>query len=155
CDMDLFCGISAGALLGAFLANGLTPREISEGLRRGSDRLDRIMRRDVFDPNVGELGRRAFGLLREGMGFGAARNPISAMYRAIPSGVFAGSAFREYLRRQLSRPGMSDDFDDLRRPLLIGATDQDTSEAVVFGELGWRDVPVHKAVRASLALTPF
>jgi predicted acylesterase/phospholipase RssA len=50
---------------------------------------------------------------------------------------------------------MSDRFDDLRRPLLIGATDQDSSEAVVFGEQGYTDVPVHRAVRASCALAPF
>jgi len=155
CDLDLFCGISAGAFLAALLANGLSPREIAEGLRRGNDRLDRMTRRDVFDPNFGELGRRTIGFLRDVVGLGEARNPISALYRALPSGLFAGNSLRNYFRRQLERPGMSDNFDDLRRPLFIGATDQDTSEAVTFGESGWRDVPIHRAMRASCALAPF
>jgi predicted acylesterase/phospholipase RssA len=50
---------------------------------------------------------------------------------------------------------MTDRFDELRRPLFIGATDQDTSQAVVFGEEGFRHVPIHKAVRASVSLLPF
>jgi predicted acylesterase/phospholipase RssA len=155
CDLDMFYGISAGAVLGAFLANGLTPDEIASGLRRGNDKLDRMSRRDLFDPNLGELGTRLLGLVRDVLGFGEARNPISALYRAVPSGAFAGDALREYLRRQFARSNMSDSFDDLRRPLFVGATDQDTNEAVVFGDTGWRDVPVHKAVRASCALAPF
>jgi predicted acylesterase/phospholipase RssA len=155
CDLDLYFGISAGSILGAFLANGLTPSEIADGLRRGSEKLDRITRRDVFDPNLGEVVRRAAGFLRDVVGMGEARNPLSALYRAIPSAAFRGDALREYLRRQLSRPGMTDHFEELRRPLYVGATDQDTSEAVVFGDTGWTDVPVHQAVRASCALAPF
>lgn len=155
CDLDLFYGISAGSVLGGLLANGMTPDEIARGLRQGTERLDRMTRRDIFDPNFGEVGRRALGLARDLLGLGEARNPISALYRAIPTAAFAGDALREYLRRQFNRPGMSDNFEDLHRPLYIGATDQDTSEAVVFGDTGWTDVPVHKAVRASCALAPF
>ena len=155
-DLDMFFGISAGAVLGALLANGLTPHEIAEGLRHGTDRLEKMQRRDIFDPNIGEFGQRLITLARDVFGMGGdARNPISALYRTIPTGAFAGDALRRYLERQLTKPHMSDHFDDLRRPLFVGATDQDTSEAVVFGEAGWRDVPVHRAVRASCALTPF
>jgi predicted acylesterase/phospholipase RssA len=50
---------------------------------------------------------------------------------------------------------MTDQFENTRRPLFVGATDQDTSEAVVFGEPGWTQVPIHRAVRASCALIPF
>jgi predicted acylesterase/phospholipase RssA len=155
-DIDMFCGISAGSVLSAFLANGLSPREIADGLRHGTDRLEKMQRRDIFDPNFGEVGQRLVGLVRDVFGWGGdARNPISALYRAIPTGAFAGDALRHYVERQLSKPHMSDHFEEMRRPLYIGATDQDTSEAVVFGEVGWRDVPVHKAVRASCALAPF
>ncbi|HEX9294850.1 MAG TPA: patatin-like phospholipase family protein, partial [Polyangiaceae bacterium] len=53
------------------------------------------------------------------------------------------------------KPGMTDRFADLRRPLYLGATDQDTAEHVVFGADGMDDVPISLAVRASVALTPF
>ncbi len=155
-DFDMFFGISAGSVIGAFLANGLSPQEIADGLRHGTDRLDQMTRGDIFDPNFREIGQRLVTLARNVLGWGGdARNPISALYRVIPTGVFAGDALRGYVERQLAKPHMSDNFDELRRPLYVGATDQDTSEAVVFGEVGWRDVPVHKAVRASCALSPF
>jgi predicted acylesterase/phospholipase RssA len=155
CDFDLFFGISAGSFLAALLANGVTPDEIVDGLRNGNDRVPRIGRGDLFDPNLGELGRRAIGLARALVGGGTARNPLSALYRSLPSGVFAGERLEKYFGRALNRPGMSDHFEETRRPVFIGATDQDTSEAVVFGEPGWTDVPIHRAVRASCALAPF
>ncbi len=155
CDLDLFLGISAGSFLSALLANGVTPDEIVDGLRNGNARVHRITRSDLFDPAVGEYVARAAGLGRDLVGLGSARNPISALYRALPSGMFAGSRLRRYFERVFTSPGMSDRFDALPRPLFIGATDQDTSEAVLFGEPGRTDVPIHRAVRASCSLAPF
>ena len=154
-DLDLFFGISAGSILSSFMANGVSPDEIADGLRRGTDRIPRITRADLFDVNVGEYARRVWGFSRSLVGQGDARNPLSALYRAIPSGAFAGDRLRAYLQRVLNGPGMSDSFEETRRPLFVGATDQDTAEAVVFGEPGWTDVPIHKAIRASCALAPF
>ncbi|MEZ4391829.1 MAG: patatin-like phospholipase family protein [Polyangiales bacterium] len=155
CDLDLFFGISAGSFIAALLANGVAPDDIADGLRSGNDRVPRIGRGDLFDPNLREMASRALRLSRDIVGRGEARNPLSALYRAIPTAFFAGDALRSYFERVFARPGMSDDFDDLRRPLFIGATDQDTSEAVTFGEPGWTDVPIHRAIRASCALMPF
>lgn len=155
CDLDLFLGISAGSFLSALLANGVAPDEIADGLRNGNARIPRIGRADLFDPNLREIVGRSLRLARDVVGRGEARNPLSALYRAIPTAFFAGDNLREYFARVFARPGMSDDFDELRRPLFIGATDQDTSEAVTFGEPGWTDVPIHRAIRASCALLPF
>jgi predicted acylesterase/phospholipase RssA len=155
-DFDLFCGISAGAVLGAFLANGIGPNEIARGLAGDRARIDAIKRTELFDPNFRELAwrltRMSSQLVRGGWG---PRGALSLLARALPSAAFAGDGLREWLARQLTKPGMSDDFNALRRPLFVGATDQDTSEAVVFGDEGTRHVPVHRAVRASSALVPF
>jgi predicted acylesterase/phospholipase RssA len=51
-----------------------------------------------------------------------------------------------------SLPGRSDDFRDLKRPLLLVATDLDSGDAVPFGAPGWDHVPVSRAVQASAAL---
>jgi len=155
CDIDLFFGISAGSLLASMLANGIAPDQIADGLRRGNDVVPRIGRADLFDPNVREVLTRGAGFLSDVAGRGEARNPISALYRSLPSGLFAGDRLRAWVQRVLTAPGRSDSFEETRRPLFIGATDQDTSEAVIFGEPGWTDVPIHKAVRASCALSPF
>lgn len=155
-DLDLFCGISAGAVITAFMANGISPDEIARAFAGGSARVDAIRKRELFDPNVRELGERAAKLAREALRGGVGpRGLLSSLSRSLPSGAFAGDGLRAYLRRHLNQPGMSDRFADLRRPLFIGATNMDTSEAVVFGEPGWDHVPVHKAVRASAALAPF
>ena len=50
---------------------------------------------------------------------------------------------------------MIDRFEELPHRLFIGATDQDTSEHVVFGATGAPRVPIHLAIRASTALAPF
>ncbi len=159
-DLDLFCGISAGAVIGAFLANGLGPEEIAQAFGDGTPRVDPIRKSDLFDLNVHGLGRSARALFAQTLGGtlrgeGGTRGPLSALARSVPVGAFRGKALGEYLRRHLEKPGMSNRFSELRRPLLIGATDMDTSEAVVFGRAPHGDVPVHQAVRASAALVPF
>jgi NTE family protein len=155
-DLDLFCGISAGAVISSFLANGVGPEEILRGISEGTSRIDPVNRWDLFDPNWRELGRRLGWLSRDVLRGGSGpRGIMSSVARSAPSGIFAGARLREYLKRQLRRPGMSDRFDGLRRPLFVGATDQDTGQATIFGEEGLRHVPVHRAVRASAALVPF
>ncbi len=154
-DFDLFCGISAGAVIASFLANGVGPDEFAQGMLGKSRRIDPISRAQLFDPNVRELSTRSIQLLREFVrGGNGPRGMLSSFARATPSAFFAGDGIRKWLERELSKPGMSNRFDSLRRPLFIGATDQDTSEHVVFGETGTKHVPIHRAVRASATLTP-
>lgn len=156
-DLDLFCGISAGSILGALLANGIGPGEIARALAGpGSARLEPIRRWDLFDLDVAEMARRLAGLLRDLVRGGAGpRGAMSSFARAVPPAVFAGRRLERWLERQLTAPGMSNDFRSLRRPLYVGATDQDTSEAVLFSAKTTPDVPIHLAARASSALVPF
>ncbi len=152
-ETDVVCGISAGAILGAFLANGIGPVEMIEGFQRGNARIDRIARHHIFDPNVSEvlqrIGSSTLGLIR------GKNTPLQSLFRLMPNGLFAGNNLRRYLERQLNKPGMTDRFTETRHKLFIGATDQDTAEHVVFGSPGWQHVPIHLAIRASAALTPF
>jgi predicted acylesterase/phospholipase RssA len=152
-DADIVCGISAGSILGGLLANGLGPSDIEAGLRGQSGCIEPIGRGDLFDPNVRDLGRRVARLSWEVVR--GKRTPLSALFRLPPPGVFAGERLKGWLARQFARPGMIDRFDELPRRLFIGATDQDTSEHVVFGSRDTPNVPIHQAIRASTALTPF
>ncbi|MEZ4247983.1 MAG: patatin-like phospholipase family protein [Polyangiales bacterium] len=155
-DLDLFCGISAGAVLGAFLANGLGPDEIARAFAGGSARVRAIGKSELFFPNVAEVGARLPVLLSEiARGGVGPRGALSSLSRSVPSGAFSGARLRHYLKHHLEQPGLSNDFRTLRRPLFVGATDQDTSEAVLFGSPGYEHVPIHRAVRASAALVPF
>ena len=131
---------------------------------RGGAWLGRWARPGRSDPAGGDLrselqrarsSGRARGVRAGPRWVGTPRGALSSLFRAVP---------RRYLRRRQAPGGTSsatsrglgcgNRFDDLRRPLFVGATDQDTSQAVVFGEEGFRHVPVHKAVRASAALVP-
>ena len=150
---DLVCGISAGAILGGLLANGLSPSVIQQGLETGNDRLRPINRGELFDLDVREMTRRAGRLGWEVVR--RKRSALSALFRLAPAGVFAGRGLRGWLEETFAKPGMIDRFEDLPRKLFVGATDQDTSEHVVFGREGAPIVPIHRAIRASTALAPF
>ncbi|MBX3273600.1 MAG: patatin-like phospholipase family protein [Sandaracinaceae bacterium] len=155
-DLDFFCGISAGAILAAFLANGIGPDEILRSLEGRGHRIDPIGKWDLFEPNYPEMGARLARLLAElARGGAGPRGAVSSLARAVPTAAFSGRRLGAWLARQLARPGMSDRFGALRRPLYIGATDQDTSQAVLFSHERHAHVPVHRAVQASSALVPF
>jgi len=155
-DFDFFCGISAGAIIGSLLANGIGPDEIIRSLEGRGHRVDAIGKWDLFEPNVGEISGRLLRLLGElARGGRGPRGALSSLARAVPNAAFSGRKLGQWLERQLERPGMSNSFDGLRRPLYVGATDQDTAQAVLFGDADHRHVPVHTAVRASSALVPF
>ncbi len=152
-DVDIICGISAGAVLGGFLANGVGPEEMIRGLRTGGPRVHAIRRADLFDPNLGEVAERAGYLALEVLR--GARSPVSAAFRLPPAGFFAGKRLSAWLQRQFESPGMINDFDQLPRKFFVGATDMDTSDHVLFGASDAPRVPVHRAIRASTALVPF
>ena len=152
-DVDIICGISAGAILGGLLANGIGADELHAGLQGLPSRLDPIRRSDLFDPNIAELGRRAVRLSLE-VARGK-RSPLSALFRLPPAGLFAGDGLRRWLERQFTKPGMIDRFEDLPHRLFVGATDQDASEHLVFSAKSTPCPPIHIAIRASTALAPF
>jgi NTE family protein len=77
----------------------------------------------------------------------------------LPSGFFDNANIERYLRRNLDRAGMPNDFRDLhrqtKRELYIGAMNLDTAERVVFGYDEDTSVKVSEAVQASTALPGF
>ena len=59
-DMDLYVGLSAGAILGSSLAAGITPDEMMKVLDGTSTRLDQLRPFDFYNPNTSEfVGRPA------------------------------------------------------------------------------------------------
>jgi predicted acylesterase/phospholipase RssA len=156
-DFDIYCGISAGAIAGCFLANGVPPSELVRSFQGDSSLIGHVKHRTIFDPAYGELlGRLTH--LASGW-FVSPRRALGGLssffMKMIPSGFFGGEKMRDFIRHELERPGRTDRFSTLGKELYIGATDQDTSEHVIFGDSGWDDVRISDAVRASTALVPF
>jgi predicted acylesterase/phospholipase RssA len=70
----------------------------------------------------------------------------------LPTGVFSSAPLQAHLQRMFAAPGRSDDFRQLKRRLVLVATDLDSGKAAPFGLPGWDHVPISKAVAASAAL---
>ena len=57
-DMDIYVGLSAGAILGSSLAAGVTPDEMIKVLDGSSTRLDQLRPFDFYNPNLAEFASR-------------------------------------------------------------------------------------------------
>jgi NTE family protein len=162
-QFDVYVGTSAGALIAALAANGVTPEQM---MRVVNDRAPQPFRDVNLDmllrPNYREFLARGvrlplhlLGVLREvGRGLPSLSTVDLAIALAdlLPSGLYSGSGIEEYVRTVLSDPDRTDDFRALDAELYLAATDLDTCERIVLGGPGWDDVPISAAVRASTAL---
>src|SRR5215467_8116305 len=88
---------------------------------------------------------------------GAREFPFPLAY--VPSGLFDNSSLERYLRHNIERRGMTNDFRVLYRlrqvELYIVAMNLDTAERVVFGHDEDTSVTISQAVQASTALPGF
>jgi hypothetical protein len=74
------------------------------------------------------------------------------MAEALPTGFYSGSGIADYIAGALAESDRVDDFRLLDPELYLTATDLDTCERIVFGEEGWNDVPISKAIQCSTTL---
>jgi predicted acylesterase/phospholipase RssA len=75
-----------------------------------------------------------------------------AVFEMLPPGLLDTSGVQKFLHRLFRSRLRADAFDSLPGRLLVVAVDIDSGEAVAFGQDGRTDVPVSKAVQASIAL---
>ncbi|MFP8878756.1 MAG: patatin-like phospholipase family protein [Myxococcota bacterium] len=62
-DLDMYVGLSAGAILGASLAGGITPDEMIKVLDGTSKRFDQLRPIDFYNPNFREFASRPLKFL--------------------------------------------------------------------------------------------
>ena len=161
-EFDVYVGTSAGALVAAMLANGITPEEMMRVVVEGAPTLPRVRAGALLQPNYLEYASRAVelpwriaklaaGLIR-GLGKVTAVDVLAGFAESLPSGLYSTAGIERYVREVLSSDGRTDDFRALQNELFLAATDLDTGERIVFGSEGWDDLPVSTAVAASSAL---
>ena len=162
-QFDVYVGTSAGSLIAALAANGVTPEQM---MRVVNDQVPmpfpNIELGNLMRPNYGELAAKAVRLplhvigvartLARTLGSFSAMDVVLALGDALPSGLYTGKGVETYLRQVLSEDGRVDDFRLLQNELYLAATDLDTCERIVLGAEGWDDIPISSAVRASTAL---
>jgi predicted acylesterase/phospholipase RssA len=161
-NFDVYVGTSAGSFVASMLANGVTPDEMMQVInRRIPSELDDLDLGKVLRPNyLGFLEKAAMLPLRTlelarslaGMGTFSAMDLGVGLAEALPTGFYSGGGIADYVAGALSEANRVDDFRMLDPELYLTATDLDTCERIVFGEEGWSDVPISKAIQCSTAL---
>jgi NTE family protein len=162
-QFDVFLGTSSGSFVAALAANGVTSEEMMQVVLGERPTAFRDLDAGTLLPlNVSGLLRSAIGLPRHllelsyqlatARGGGALIDALLAFADSLPAGFATTAGIERYLREVLADPERSDDFRTLARELYIVATDLDSCERIIFGEPGWDDVPISRAVSASSAL---
>ncbi len=161
-DLDIYVGVSAGALVASGLANGLSPWELNRISHSQGKFLPPVSPESFFKPATGEYFYRFSQIPGSvfNMIWRYVCNPadtsilgaLSGIVHHVPSGLFDNTPLRTYLEELYQYYELSNDFRDLKKPLRIVTTDLDAGETCVFGEAGFDDVPVSLAVQASTAL---
>ena len=160
-DLDLYVGVSAGAAAASLIANGVTPREILETNLSGT-RPYYFDHRNVFSPAIGEglktlwrVTRQLVPLLKLYVRHYREMTLIDLLDKAqdaLPSGIYTLEPFAAYLSGIFRARKLSDTFAGLAKELYIPAIDLETGDGVMFGDEGWREVPISRAVTASSAV---
>lgn len=161
-DFDIYVGTSAGSIVAALLANGISPAAMALGMEGLSRELRPPSPWSFYRLNVLEFAARTLRvptLLRE-MAMEVLRHPgklgsadlLGMLTPLIPAGIFDHSALVDYLHKVFSLPGLSDDFRDLAAELHIVACALDADERVVFSRFHNAHVPISRAAAASSAV---
>lgn len=164
-EFDIYVGTSAGSLIGACLANNISPRTLLSVLESPMLGIEQLEPHHLYSLNVPDLLARlrrlpaafvemARRVIAEG-GAISLLDLVEALAAGLPTGIYDSLALEGYIRAALSLPGRSNRFADLHRELAIIATDLDTGERAVFGHPPLHEVPISMAVCASAALPLF
>lgn len=168
-DADTYVGVSAGGLLAAALANGMRPRQIAQLFIEDSRYEEPFDPAMLLKPDVAEYLRRL--RLLPSLVWSTLKDLVTRRHtstlasferfgRVVPTGVFSNDTLDAYLARVFDGPGRTNDFRQLRKKLVLVATDLESGEAIEFGSPGRDDAraqtrmatPISVACKASAAL---
>lgn len=161
-DIDIYVGVSAGAIITSCLANEVSPYQLSRAIISSQPDVHPINPETFFTPAVREYVRRGLQvpkLLTQAMGDYLSRpwdmtflGSMSRLVDALPVGLFDNEPINDYFVNNFSWPGRTNDFRKLKSKLRIVAVQLDSGRTTRFGQEGFDHVPISKAIQASSAL---
>jgi predicted acylesterase/phospholipase RssA len=161
-DMDVYVGVSAGAVLCANLANNLTTAQMCRAIVSHEPGEHPFVPETFFTPDWkaylrggAKLPRLIVQALKDWLLHPSDIRLAASLLRlsqALPVGLFDNEPIRSYLEKIYNLKGRTDDFRKLGKHLVVVATDLDSGQAARFGEPGLDHVPISTAVQASGAL---
>jgi predicted acylesterase/phospholipase RssA len=159
--LDMYVGVSSGAMISAGLANGFDTADMGLVFIHNASTEYPAGPWLFLQPAFGEYARRVAGLpgLTAGIlkqylrdprkGWAEALDPLG---RLLPPGLFDNRPMERFMRHIFSTEGRTNDFRELKRKLYIVATELNSGDSVRFGEPGRDHVPISLAIQASTAL---
>jgi predicted acylesterase/phospholipase RssA len=161
-ELDVYVGVSSGALIAAGLANRMTTGELCRIFMAQKHASLKFEPSDFLRPAYREYFQRAsrvpkiladslLSMVRHPGHVGVAQL-VSELGKAIPSGIFDNETIHDFLSEALRLTGQSNRFEDLACKLYIIAVDLDSGAVVRFGSEADNGVTISRAVQASAAL---
>ncbi len=161
-QFNIYVGTSAGAAVAALMASGVKPRTIYEDIKAGRKTPFNFTQKNVYSLGYQEtfsmLKKLCKALFQVFKYYVKSRRPVSFLevlamiQEALPSGIFTLKNLDQFLSHAFDHPPFTNDFRKLKRELYIPAVDLDSGRYDVFGEAGFEDVPISRAVVASAAI---
>ncbi len=163
-DFDIYVGISSGSLIATPLMGGIKPESILKSLDGTSHHFSALTSWHYYRPNIAEWIAKPLSFL--GKLFSSPvtflRNgeiDLPSLLSVLPSGVFDNKPIEQYLRENIERNGLTNDFITAERltkkRLYICAMTLDGARRVIFGPDEKNDVTISEAVQASTAMPGF
>lgn len=160
--LDIYVGVSAGAFITACLANHISPQTLSKAFISRAENVFPITPKTFFTPALNEyrkrllkipelIGESVLDYILKPFDISLAGS-LFRLTSAIPVGLFDNESIRDYLAKNFSLEGRTDDFRKLDTTLRIVATNLESGEVMHFGESPDDKIPISKAVQASTAL---
>jgi len=160
-DLSVYVGVNSGSFVAANLANQMTPAQMCRIFVRNEDDVHPFHPAVFYRPAFSEyMDRfRAVPKLLFNAWLNLLSNPndqsilesLTVLADAIPSGIFDNDGFHQYVSRSYSSLGRTNDFAQLRKRLIILATDLETGQTVRFGNEDQKDISISKAIQSSMA----
>jgi len=160
-DLEMYVGVSSGAMIAAGLANGFDTADMGLVFIHNASNEMKFSPALFLMPAFREYARRIAGA--PGMLADVAReylrDPgkdwseiIDPLGRLLPTGICDNRPLERVMARLFASNGRTNDFRKLGPKLYIVATELNTGHSVRFGEPGFDHVPISRAIQASTAL---